>query len=159
MEGNDIPKNSDEPTKHATITIDMSKFDSNTKAYIDTACQNTANMIIASIKAYIDQNGATQSATISKLNKHIDTTSPQQQLSSQQQEATHNHTQLHTNNAFTPALKQSISEKSHCLKIKKNCEDTVESQQFAIANPFVTKHYGWTPKCLKDALENVTNTY
>ncbi|CAG8844960.1 25289_t:CDS:1, partial [Gigaspora margarita] len=37
------------------ITIDISKINSNTKAYIDIAYQNSANMIIASIESYIDQ--------------------------------------------------------------------------------------------------------
>ncbi|CAG8790589.1 4414_t:CDS:1, partial [Gigaspora margarita] len=69
--GNNISKNSDKPTEHAAIMINIFKIDSNTKTYINTACQNTANMIIASIKANIDQNGATQSATIDKLNKCI----------------------------------------------------------------------------------------
>ncbi|RIB24609.1 hypothetical protein C2G38_2168096 [Gigaspora rosea] len=61
METNTNSKASDEPSDHATISIDMSKIDGNTKAYIDVACQNSANMIITSIKAYIDQHIATQS--------------------------------------------------------------------------------------------------
>ncbi|CAG8826453.1 30833_t:CDS:1, partial [Gigaspora margarita] len=48
------PKSPDEPTNRAAITIDISKINSNTKVYIDAACQNTANTIIASIKSYID---------------------------------------------------------------------------------------------------------
>ncbi|CAG8663263.1 29460_t:CDS:2 [Gigaspora margarita] len=72
MESNNISKNSNKPTEHTAITIDMFKINSNTKVYIDMACQNTANMIIASIKTFIDQNATTQSATINKLNKCID---------------------------------------------------------------------------------------
>ncbi|CAG8842672.1 11703_t:CDS:1, partial [Gigaspora margarita] len=64
--------NFDKPTNHAAITIDISKIDSNTKAYIDVALQNSTNMIIASIKSYIDQNAMTQLASIDKLNKCID---------------------------------------------------------------------------------------
>ncbi|RIB04385.1 hypothetical protein C2G38_2048475 [Gigaspora rosea] len=72
MENNTNSKASDEPTNHAAITIDMSRIDGNTKTYIDAACQNSANMIIASIRALFDQHAATQSATINKLNTRID---------------------------------------------------------------------------------------
>ncbi|CAG8500801.1 19056_t:CDS:2 [Gigaspora margarita] len=72
MESNSSPKSPDEPTDRAAITIDISKIDSNAKAYIDVACQNTANTIIASIKSYIDQHSVTQTASIDKLNKCID---------------------------------------------------------------------------------------
>ncbi|CAG8811158.1 19362_t:CDS:1, partial [Gigaspora rosea] len=60
-------------------------------------------------------------------------------------------------------MKRFISSKKHELQLledeKENCEDTVELQQFAIANLFVTKRRGRPPKRLKDALENLTNTY
>ncbi|RIB02891.1 hypothetical protein C2G38_2226590 [Gigaspora rosea] len=68
MDTNTNSKAFDEPSNNAAISIDMSKIDGNTKAYIDVACQNSANVIIASIKAYIDQHAANQSATVNKLN-------------------------------------------------------------------------------------------
>ncbi|CAG8836844.1 40922_t:CDS:2, partial [Gigaspora margarita] len=80
---NDIPKNSDKLIEHAAITIDMFKIDSNTKAYIDATCQTKQNPTIP-----LNQYGKVLSL---QHNYALDTTSPQQQFSSQQQEATYNH--------------------------------------------------------------------
>ncbi|CAG8778594.1 13717_t:CDS:1 [Gigaspora margarita] len=55
------------------------------------ACQSTANMIIESIKTFIDQNAATQSAIIDKLNKCIDQCFDQLQLNKTQQQPLNQH--------------------------------------------------------------------
>ncbi|RIB19852.1 hypothetical protein C2G38_2180738 [Gigaspora rosea] len=98
MESNTNSKASDEPTDHAASTIDISRIDGNTKAYIDAACQNSANMIIASIRALFDQHAATQSATINKLNtcigqcfERLQTQQSQQQPLKPQENPRHNH--------------------------------------------------------------------
>ncbi|RIB26433.1 hypothetical protein C2G38_2030222 [Gigaspora rosea] len=119
MEFINIPEILDEPTNCAATTIDILKIDSNTKPYIDAACQNSANMIINSIKAYIDQHAATQSATIDKLNKSIDQRFEQLQLQNPQQRPSnlqnttqqeqHNHdlkANLNNNRAFISNKKQ-----------------------------------------------------
>ncbi|CAG8784398.1 41712_t:CDS:1, partial [Gigaspora margarita] len=87
METNNNPNNSDEPSNRSAITIDVSKVNGNTKAYIDAACQNIANMIITSIKALLDQHATIQSAAIDKVNKHIDQCVDQLQTQRPQQQS------------------------------------------------------------------------
>ncbi|CAG8600087.1 6635_t:CDS:2, partial [Cetraspora pellucida] len=90
-----------------SVETDLSKIDSNTKAYIDTACQASSNTIITAIKSYIDQNNEAHKNMIAKLNERLDlcfnqiqqthrqdTTSPQQHDSSSSQKkpfVSHNH--------------------------------------------------------------------
>ncbi|RIB27374.1 hypothetical protein C2G38_2160658 [Gigaspora rosea] len=83
MENNTNSKASDEPTNHVAITLDMFKIDGNTK---DAACQNSANIIIVSIRALFDQHAATQSAIINKLNTCIDQCFKQLQTQQSQQQ-------------------------------------------------------------------------
>ncbi|CAG8804467.1 28686_t:CDS:1, partial [Gigaspora margarita] len=98
IETNNNPKNFDKSSNHPAITIDISKIDSNTKVYIDAACQNSANIIIVSIKSYIDQYATTQFVAIDKVNKCIDQCVDQLQPQRPQQQLlnVHENPQLHS---------------------------------------------------------------
>ncbi|CAG8529816.1 5449_t:CDS:2 [Cetraspora pellucida] len=60
------------PAGSTSVETDLSKIDSNTKAYIDTAYQASSNTIIAAIKSYIDQNNEAHNNMIAKLNERLD---------------------------------------------------------------------------------------
>ncbi|CAG8790704.1 23154_t:CDS:2, partial [Dentiscutata erythropus] len=81
---------------------------------------------------------------------------------------------LNCNNKFLQMMEEFISLKTRELELlenrkenekendkendKKNSENVIESQQYVVANPYVTKRHSRPPKCFKDALENITNT-
>ncbi|RIB17453.1 hypothetical protein C2G38_2313763 [Gigaspora rosea] len=104
--------------------IDISKIDRNTRAYIDTACQASANSIIDSIKSYIDQSMGLQFSMINKLNKRLDEYANQQPTQNVQQKEKnpmtvlkHNHeynsTAASGSNAINP--ERSLSQQGNCL--------------------------------------------
>ncbi|CAG8645206.1 15146_t:CDS:10 [Dentiscutata erythropus] len=79
---------------------------------------------------------------------------------------------LNCNNEFFQMMEEFISSKTRELELlknrkekkndkendKENGENVIESQQYVVANPYVTKCCGRPPKRFKDALENITNT-
>ncbi|CAG8774190.1 12036_t:CDS:2, partial [Racocetra persica] len=71
-------KQSTPVTNNTNPSFSLLNFDENTKAYIDAACQASSNMIISTIKKYIDQTLDAYIVLINKLNEYT--------------AATHNHT-------------------------------------------------------------------
>ncbi|CAG8594285.1 6943_t:CDS:2 [Racocetra fulgida] len=87
--------------KNTNPSLSLPNIDSNTKAYIEAACQASSNMIISTIKEYIDQTLDAHMVLINKLNTRIDSSLNQQKQSPQlthptqnpqDTAATHNHT-------------------------------------------------------------------
>ncbi|CAG8577735.1 15218_t:CDS:2, partial [Racocetra fulgida] len=70
-------------TKNTNPSLSLPNIDSNTKIYIEAACQALSNMIISTIKEYIDQTLDAYMVLINKLNKCIDSSLNQQKQNPQ----------------------------------------------------------------------------
>ncbi|CAG8550249.1 6858_t:CDS:2 [Cetraspora pellucida] len=151
------------PAGGTSVETDFSKIDSNTKVYIDTACQASSNTIITAIKLYIDQNNEAHKNMIVKLNEHLDlcfnqiqqthhqdTTSLQQHDSSSSQEKPstlqHNHefnmlqTQLHEKHSSNNTRNQQDQKSIEILSTKPSLSTylwkTIEVSNYIDLNEF-----------------------